>query len=264
MRRPEEVQAAEKAPPPLRKGIHGRQPKRHPAPLYRADEVIADLPPKAWKIITWREGSKGSMRRQFTALRMHWGKGCQVRSLDDPRTKTSAEGWLVAERPLARENDAAGETKYYFTGLPAKTSLKELAKAVRARWPIEQFYQDTGQLCGLGDFQGRSWNGLHRHVALVMLSYSFLALTRWQARSPSTVPTLPEVHRQVLLALLTDLVQQWAQMCQPVPSGPFAHLPRPGTTQKNSTANKVVLGIFHGFLSGARGRIDDVESGPIA
>lgn len=40
-----------------------------------------------------------------------------------------------------------------------------------------------------------------------MLSYSYLALTRWQARSLATLPTLPEVHRQVLLALLTDLVR---------------------------------------------------------
>lgn len=33
VRRPEEVQAAEKAPPPLRKGIHGRKPKRQPSAL---------------------------------------------------------------------------------------------------------------------------------------------------------------------------------------------------------------------------------------
>jgi SRSO17 transposase len=224
VRRPEEVQAAQKAPPPLRKGTFGRKPKRHPAPLYRVDKVIAELPPAAWRTVAWREGTKGPMRRQFTALRMHWGKGCQARSLDDPRTKTSAEGWLIAERPLAMENDADGETKYYFSNLPAKTPLKELAKAVRSRWPIEQFYQDAKQLCGLGDFQGRRWDGLHRHVALAMLSYSFLALTRWQAKSSSAVPTLPEVHRQVLLALLTDLVQRWAQMRQPVLSEPFVHL----------------------------------------
>ena len=48
--------------------------------------------------------------------------------------------------------------------------------------------------------------GLHRHVALVMLSYSFLSLTRWKAGSLGALPTLPEVHRQMLLALLTDLV----------------------------------------------------------
>ena len=111
-------------------------------------------------------------------------RGAQ-RSLDDRRTKTGAEGWLIAERPL--DGDGQSERKYYFSNLPARASLKELAAAVRSRWPIEQFYQDGKQLCGLGDY-GRSdticWpplDGLHCHVALVMLSYSFLALTRWRA-----------------------------------------------------------------------------------
>jgi len=149
------------------------------------------------------------MRRQFVAIRVHWGKGNQTRSLDDHRTKTSEEGWLIAERLPG--GDGETETKYYFSNLPAKTSLKELVTSVRSRWPVEQFYQDGKQLCGLGDFQGRRWGGLHRHVALVMLSYSFLALTPWQARSEAALPTLPEVHRQVLLALLTDLVQRWAE-----------------------------------------------------
>ena len=222
VRRPDEVQATQEAPPPPRKGIFGRKPKRHPAPLYRVDEVIADLPEEAWEAITWREGSKGPMRRQFAALRMHWGKGNQTRSLDDRRTKTSAEGWLIAERLVAK--DGGGETKYYFSNLPAKASLEELTTAVRSRWPIEQFYQDGNWLCGLGDFQGRRWDGLHRQVALVMLSYSFLSLTRWRAGSLGALPTLPEVHRQVLLALLTDLVQRWAQVKQPMLSRPFAHL----------------------------------------
>jgi hypothetical protein len=84
------------------------------------------------------------------------------------------------------------------------------ALAVRStRGTPEQFYEDGKQLCGLGDYQGRRWDGLHRHIALVMLSYSFLALTRWRGTSDSTAfPTLPEVHRQVLLALLTDLVHR--------------------------------------------------------
>ena len=169
VRRPDEVQVAQEAPPPSQKGTSGRKPKRHPAPLYRVDEVIAELPPEAWKTLTWREGSKGPMRRQFIALRMHWGKGNQTRSLDDHRTKTSAEGWLIAER--LPSGDGESETKYYFSNLPTRASLKELATAVRSRWPIEQFYQGGKQFCGLGNFQGRRWDGLHRHVALVMLSY---------------------------------------------------------------------------------------------
>ena len=141
VRRPDEVRAAQKAPPPPRKGTFGRKPKRHPAPLYRVDEVIANLPPEAWKTIAWREGSTGTMRRQFTALRMHWGKGNQTRSLDDHRTKTSAEGWLIAERPLAE--DGENEVKYYFSNLPAEATLKELATAVRARWPTQDSFTRT-------------------------------------------------------------------------------------------------------------------------
>lgn len=233
VRRPEEVQAAETAPTPSRKGTHGRKPKRHPAPLYRVDKTIQELPEEAWETVRWHEGSKEPMQKQFTALRMHWGKGNQTRSIEDSRTITGEEGWLIAERPLAAEtpaeadptegetlgeDDAGEETKYYFSNLPAKTSLKELAAAVRGRWPIEQFYQDGKQLCGLGDFQGRRWDGLHRHIALVMLAYSFLALMRW--REVPSVPTLPEVHRRVLLALLIDLTCWWAANGQPKLSEP--------------------------------------------
>ena len=61
-------------------------------------------------------------------------------------------------------------------------------------------------------------------------------------KTPITLPTLPEVHRQVLLALLTDLVQRWAQVEHPMPSGSFAHPPaRPSAAKNKPLANKVVL-----------------------
>jgi SRSO17 transposase len=42
---------------------------------------------------------------------------------------------------------------------------------------IEQFYEDAKGECGLGDYQeGRRWDGVHRHLALVMVAYSFLAV----------------------------------------------------------------------------------------
>jgi SRSO17 transposase len=48
-----------------------------------------------------------------------------------------------------------------------------------SRWPIAQFYEDAKGECGLDHYQGRRWDGLHRHLALVMLAYSFLARQRW-------------------------------------------------------------------------------------
>ena len=165
------------------------------------------------------------MRRQFTALRMHWGKGCEARSpRGDPRTKTSEEGWLIAEQTVAKTG-TGGETKYYFSNLPAKTSLKELATAVRSRWPtLDSSTRTRSSSAAWATSRGDAGMDYIAISRSRVLSYSFLALTRWQAKSSSTAPTLPEVHRQVLLALLTDLVQRWAQMRQPVLSAPFAHL----------------------------------------
>jgi hypothetical protein len=79
---------------------------------------------------------------------------------------------------------------------------------------LSSFYEDAKQECGLDDFQGRHWDGLHRHLALVMLAYSFLMLQRLQLPLPAdedfppsvTRSSLPSVHRQVLLWLFQDLV----------------------------------------------------------
>ncbi|GAC1357779.1 MAG: hypothetical protein NVSMB42_16860 [Herpetosiphon sp.] len=68
--------------------------------------------------------------------------------------------------------------KYYFCNLPADTSLERLAAVVRGRGPIEQFYEEAKEGCGLGDYQGRRWDGFHRHLALDMLAYSFLVTRR--------------------------------------------------------------------------------------
>ena len=54
--------------------------------------------------------------------------------------------------------------------------MERLASLAKSRWAIEQFYEDAKGECGLGDFQGRRWDGLHRHLALSMVAYSFLML----------------------------------------------------------------------------------------
>jgi SRSO17 transposase len=93
---------------------------------------------------------------------------------------TGPEGWLIGERPLPKEDEDAeekqAETKYYFCNLAQETTLERLAELAHSRWSIEQFYEDAKGEVGLGDYQGRRWDGLHRHLALVMLAYSYLML----------------------------------------------------------------------------------------
>jgi len=71
--------------------------------VYTVQEIIAKLPDEQWKTITWREGSRGAMSKQFVAVRMLWAIGTSACTLEDRRVYTGAEGWLIGEKPLPDE-----------------------------------------------------------------------------------------------------------------------------------------------------------------
>jgi SRSO17 transposase len=180
VRLPEEVRAASEAGAPPYKG-RGQPPKERPSPLYTARGLIESLPEEAWRTVSWREGSKGTLSKQMVALRVHRATGSDRHSIDHELVHTAKEGWLIAERPLpgtpssaAREGEE--ELSYYYSTLGAQVPLERLASLAKSRWAIEQFYEDGKGECGLSDYQGRRWEGLHRHLALSMLAYSFLML----------------------------------------------------------------------------------------
>jgi SRSO17 transposase len=175
VRLPAEVSAAVPVLPsrPRRRG----QPKKpRPAPLYAAKAVLAALPEDRWQPITWREHDDVVLRKQFVAVRVHWATGGAQFSTSHSRVRTGPEGWLLGERPVPGER---GDCKWYLSNLPADTPRHRLVELAHSRWPIEQFYEDAKGECGLDDYQGRRWDGVHRHLALVMLGYSFLACQRW-------------------------------------------------------------------------------------
>jgi SRSO17 transposase len=181
VRLPSEVRAAKEAGAPPYKG-RGQPPKERPAPLYTANEVIDSLPDEAWQTVIWREGTKGTLSKQMVALRMHRATGSPRHSIDHKLVLTAAEGWLIAERPLpgdpslAKNKEGEEQLNYYYSTLGADVPLERLAALAKCRWTIEQFYEDAKGECGLSDYQGRRWDGLHRHLALSMVAYSFLML----------------------------------------------------------------------------------------
>ena len=78
------------------------------------------------------------------------------------------EVWLVGEQR------ATGEKKYYLANLPTKTDLRTLAATIKARWVCEQAHQQLKEEIGLDHFEGRCWQGLHRHALMTMIAYAFL------------------------------------------------------------------------------------------
>src|SRR5438876_1602322 len=207
-RLPDEVQAAAAQTPIY--GGRGQPRKPRPAPLYPVKELIASLPTSAWQTIDWREGTKGTMQVQAVALRVHWATGSSLHSTSHSRVHTGPEGWLLAERPVPEavtddsqptpvepQEKEEEQIKYWFSVLPEDASLQRLVLLAHARWVIEQFYEDAKQECGLDHYQGRSFNGLHRHLALVMLAYSFLMLQRLTLPLPPGEAFPPLSHTEL-------------------------------------------------------------------
>ena len=54
------------------------------------------------------------------------------------------------------------------------TDLRTLAATIKARWICEQAHQQMKEELGLDHFEGRSWQGLHRHALMTMIAYAFL------------------------------------------------------------------------------------------
>ena len=208
VRLPAEVHAAALGLPSRPRG-RGQPKKPRPAPLYEARAVLAALAEDRWQPSTWRAHDDVVLRKQFAAVRVHWATGGAPFSTSHHRVSTGPEGWLLGERPVPGER---GDLKWYFSTLPAATPLHRLVEVAHSRWPIEQFYEDAKGACGLDHYQGRRWDGLHRHLALVMLAYSFLAHQRWMPANPAGFspsgerPSFPAVHRQVLVWLFQDVV----------------------------------------------------------
>ncbi|MBB5704366.1 SRSO17 transposase [Ochrobactrum daejeonense] len=151
------------------------RPRQHPIPdiLSMAAETI--LSDARWRKVSWRRGTKGRLSARFAASRVRIADGPPQRILDKGQQHMPGEeAWLVGEWR------SSGERKYYVSNLPADTTLKKLAGAIKARWVCEQAHQQMKEELGLDHFEGRSWKGLHRHALMTMIAYAFLQHHRLQ------------------------------------------------------------------------------------
>lgn len=154
------------APPYKGRGPHPRPPGFEArVEAVEASRLVEDLQDSAWETVAWRQGARGVLARQFTRIRAHRA-GNRGAHREQP-------GWLIVERPLPNQG---GETKYYYAQGLDELDLDELAEMAHMRWVVERFYQDAKGEMGLDDYEGRLWQGLHRHMALVMLAHCYLTL----------------------------------------------------------------------------------------
>jgi len=163
----------------------GRPRQRH-IPDQQSQAAEAILAEATWRPVSWRRGTKGRLSARFAAVRVRIADGPPQRIRDmGAQHMPGEEAWLVGERR------SGGERKYYLSNLPADTSLRALAAAIKARWVCEQAHQQLKEELGLDHFEGRSWTGLHRHALMAMIAYAFLQTQRIAAAKGGKMPLRP-------------------------------------------------------------------------
>jgi SRSO17 transposase len=158
-------------------------------PLAAAKLAVA-LPADAWQQVTWREGTAGTLRSRFAAVRM------RPAHRDTDRSRPRAEEWLLVERPEGEKEP----TRYWLSTLPATATADELVATAKLRWRIERDFEELKQELGLGHFEGRGWRGFHHHAALCIAAYGFLVAERCRfsprdLRPPLSAPGRPAGFR---------------------------------------------------------------------
>jgi len=160
---------------------------RRPCNVQRGDEhkpvsvkdLALSLGKKAWRNVTWREGSNAPLASRFAAVRVH------PASRDYKRTTPYPVEWLLVEWPKGE----AAPTKYWLSTLPEDTPLATLVDYAKLRWPIERDYEELKGELGLSHYEGRGWRGFHHHATLCIAAYGFLiserdaippSASRWQ------------------------------------------------------------------------------------
>jgi len=165
--------------------------RRDEPDLVSAKKVALGLPKRAWRTVTWREGSAERLSSRFARVRLRVGYNKLIPATLSPE-------WLLIEWPEGE----AEPTKYWLSTLPENVSLQQLVDLAKLRWRIERDYQELKQEVGLGHYEGRGWRGFHHHATLCIAAYGFLIAERAtippsapRSTAPFQAPALPENYR---------------------------------------------------------------------
>jgi len=188
----------------------GRPPK---APWQSVTQWRQALPGDAWTHLTVRAGEKGPVEIAMVRRRV------QTRI---ERKRPGPEEWLViTRRPLtddgtwearasrdATDQDERYRYHYHLTptagcaGAFTEPSLGELARVIKAGACIEASFKRGKGEVGMDEYQVRTWEGWHHHMALSLLAVWFLIGETHRGQQWTPALTLPQVRYGLSVLLL--------------------------------------------------------------
>jgi SRSO17 transposase len=171
------------------------------------------LPGDAWTHVTVRDGEKGPVEMAMIRRRV------QTRL---ERKRTGPAEWLVVtRRPLtddgtwasrasrdATDQDACYRYHYYLTPTDGgemafkEPSLGELGRVIKAGACIEASFKRGKGEVGMDEYQVRTWEGWHHHMALSLMAVWFLIGETHRGQQWTPALTLPQVRYGLSVLLL--------------------------------------------------------------
>jgi SRSO17 transposase len=203
----------------------GRRPK---APWQSVTAWRKSLDPRAWRRFTVRDGEKGPVDIAMVRRRV------QTRIA---RKRTGPEEWLVVTRqPCSDEStlgprasrdatDQDARYRYHYSLSPTyvsqreleEPSLADLARVIKAGACIEASFKRGKGEVGMDEYQVRTWQGWHHHMALSLMAVWFLIGETHRGQSLTPALTLPQVRdglsRLLLEVYCTPGVDEICRQC---------------------------------------------------
>ena len=142
----------------------------------RAEELICELPARAWRRLSVGAGAHGPRDYDWARvpIRISWAPG--------------RGHWLLARRKTTEPGQAPGEIAYYVCFGPRRSTLLDLAWIAGSRWRIEECFQQAKNEAGLDHYQVRSWRAWYAHITLSMLALAWLVAVKSQLAKGEPAP----------------------------------------------------------------------------
>jgi SRSO17 transposase len=144
-----------------------------------ARKIAEALGPKAFRKVTWREGTRpdprGKLCSRFAFCRV------KVAHAEAGTLADREPLWLLVEWP----EEEKAPTKFALTTLRRTMSKKQIVRIFKERYRTERVYEEMKGELGLDHFEGRSFPGWHHHVSVALCCYAFVIAERMRHFPPS-------------------------------------------------------------------------------
>jgi SRSO17 transposase len=146
---------------------------------------------RTWRTVTVRDATKGPLTLSVHVARI-W--------IWDGKSDSPTERVLVITR-----NQADNKIKYSLSNAdPSITPIDRFAYMQAQRYWVERAFQEAKSELGMSDYQVRKWNAWHHHMALVMLSLSFLVKERILYKDDCPLLSSRDIRLMIIALLLND------------------------------------------------------------